>query len=1001
MTRYQVGGAVRPGAVYVRRAADRQLPEALLRGELCQVLAPRQMGKSSLRLRVSEQLAQEGYRTATVDLSGLGTAGVTPEAWFAGLCGDLAAELDVPEPEPLPGGPLHGWIQFLGQILDADPEPVVLFFDEIDILRRLPFGGADLLGGIRAVYERRAHDPRWARLMVCVVGATTPDALAAASGGAPFNVGTRIELRDFTRAEADSLAEGLPDPNLLEAVYQWTSGHPYMTLRLCEELAREGADREAPVPRVARLVERLFLTGGPTGDVNLAAAGRELLHADGMEMERLNLYARLRRVPGARAEVRQGLAEAVELSGMVAERNGRLSPRNRIFAEVYDQAWVAAQLQGRPIYAAIRAWKAGGEQVLPTGAALQRLREWAEPRADLSPEESAFLLQATQAEMRQVVETSERLQRDERRDAAERLARVRGRLLIGLAVAGLLLALVALALARALDRAQFAAARATAEAHLATQLRLAAEASALAGLPRSAEVALARALEAVGAEPPEAAPAAVTRALADGLYGASGRRLAGHGHPVTNISCGADGTIVSRDAEGETRRWSVADGGLLQRWDNNDPTAPTSGPGLSARVAHLQATTGESGPLQTVPGPDGGLNWPSGSFTGALRYPDGRVRAHLYGPTQPGMTWGMSTRFGYLTADEGDVLWRWDHATGRALGAFRLLTLNPLDIDVCPDEQHVVVGSRDHTVSIWNVVGGAARLAFPEPDAMRLGWTGPTLLVGKRYTTWGRDLQTGERVVAPGPQWLPWEADPTLTVAADRSPLRLLGLRGQPDVPLEGAENVDWNCSRWSEDGRLLAVSDEQGAIRIWDADGRLVRTLALPGAAARCPTFSPDARRLVVGRQDAHSVLIDVPSGAIVRTLGEQRGTVRATRWNRDGSQFATASFDHTVGLWNADGSLVHLLRGQGGLVRAVAFSPDGRRVAAGGDDATVHVWDVATGEVVAVLRGHTGVVRALTFSPDGGELASVADDGMVLVFPASPDALVAAARKIVPARP
>ena len=45
---FQAGGTLGEGAFYVERAADEELPAALRRGDLCYVLATRQIGKSRI-----------------------------------------------------------------------------------------------------------------------------------------------------------------------------------------------------------------------------------------------------------------------------------------------------------------------------------------------------------------------------------------------------------------------------------------------------------------------------------------------------------------------------------------------------------------------------------------------------------------------------------------------------------------------------------------------------------------------------------------------------------------------------------------------------------------------------------------------------------------------------------------------------------------------------------------------------------------------------------------
>ena len=63
--RFQSGGTLREGSIYVKRPADTELLEALLRGEFCYVLAPRQIGKSSLLVRTEQQLEERNVQCAT------------------------------------------------------------------------------------------------------------------------------------------------------------------------------------------------------------------------------------------------------------------------------------------------------------------------------------------------------------------------------------------------------------------------------------------------------------------------------------------------------------------------------------------------------------------------------------------------------------------------------------------------------------------------------------------------------------------------------------------------------------------------------------------------------------------------------------------------------------------------------------------------------------------------------------------------------------------------
>src|SRR5436309_3190425 len=119
VARFQPGGTLRPGdALYVERPADRELPDALLRGEFCYVLGPRQIGKSSLRVRAMRRLEAQGVRCASVDLTTIGR-GESPEVWYFSLMDELARALRL---ETDPGEfwqrhagrtPVYRWFTFL------------------------------------------------------------------------------------------------------------------------------------------------------------------------------------------------------------------------------------------------------------------------------------------------------------------------------------------------------------------------------------------------------------------------------------------------------------------------------------------------------------------------------------------------------------------------------------------------------------------------------------------------------------------------------------------------------------------------------------------------------------------------------------------------------------------------------------------------------------------------------------------------------------------------
>src|SRR5262249_22930985 len=131
---------------------------------------------------------------------------------------------------------------FRETVCNTISSPIVVFLDEIDSTLKFDFTDG-LFTAIRGMYNERGLVPEYQRVTFCLLGVATPNELIKDRRTTAYNVGTTLELRDFSAPPDDlsSLAQALADqdatdPALLARVLHWTGGHPYLTVRLVADL---------------------------------------------------------------------------------------------------------------------------------------------------------------------------------------------------------------------------------------------------------------------------------------------------------------------------------------------------------------------------------------------------------------------------------------------------------------------------------------------------------------------------------------------------------------------------------------------------------------------------------------------------------------------------------------------------------------------------------------------------------------------------------------------
>jgi hypothetical protein len=395
---YHLGGSLPiDSPSYVRRQNDKDLFQSLKERRFCYVLNCRQMGKSSLAIKIRQQLRDEGIACDIIPLDKVGGGSATSEQWYGGMIRSLISSF-----MPSESFDLRSWWQensllspamrlseFIEKILlKKVTQSIVIFYDEVDSILSLKFNHDDFFTLTRYFYNQRAINPEFNRLTFAFLGVASPSDLIQDSTKTPFNIGQKIELEGFKLEEVSPLMEGLrgkaDNPQLvMKEILSWTGGQPFLTQKLCQLVVKTGeviaTGSEAEL--VQNLVRQKVIENWLDQDhpQHLKTIEDRISQSD-RKARLLGLYQQILEEGEVTADDSPEQME-LRLSGLVVKQQGKLKVYNRIYEAVFDKNWLVKELVTlRPYSEAMIQWIASGSQEnswLLRGKALKESLDWA------------------------------------------------------------------------------------------------------------------------------------------------------------------------------------------------------------------------------------------------------------------------------------------------------------------------------------------------------------------------------------------------------------------------------------------------------------------------------------------------------------------------------------------------------------------------------------------------------------------------------------------------
>lgn len=209
-------------------------------GSSIQIVAPKQMGKTSLMTRILQQAREEGFHTIALNVQ-LAESSIFRDLnrflqWF---CAVVTRGLDLPHQVPtywddIYGGNANSTYYFETYLLPKLGNPLVLALDDADVLFNYPEIASEFFSLLQTWGEKASYGDRcsqiWQNLRLVIVHSTEVYAMSGVNS-IEFTAELSIQLPEFTTEQVQDLVirHGFSwQPQQVKQLYQLLGGHPYL-----------------------------------------------------------------------------------------------------------------------------------------------------------------------------------------------------------------------------------------------------------------------------------------------------------------------------------------------------------------------------------------------------------------------------------------------------------------------------------------------------------------------------------------------------------------------------------------------------------------------------------------------------------------------------------------------------------------------------------------------------------------------------------------------------
>lgn len=189
----------------------------------------------------------------------------------------------------------------------------------------------------------------------------------------------------------------------------------------------------------------------------------------------------------------------------------------------------------------------------------------------------------------------------------------------------------------------------------------------------------------------------------------------------------------------------------------------------------------------------------------------------------------------------------------------------------------------------------------------------------------------------------------------------------------------------------LLYTASADNSLRVWDADtGREVSRIEVTGMSFVAADVSPNGERALLGSRNGVLIEVEMETNVTLNELstaegGEHNETVEIVTY-LDDERALSAGLDNKIILWDMiAGRSIRTYEGHTDGIYDLAVFPDGTQFASASIDGTVRIWNLATGETSTILTSNDVEpipLFSIDVNSDGSSIATGRRDGVVILW-------------------